>query len=126
MAPELADRLAKLLRVACSTGPDGEKLAAINRLSATAAANNVDWGRIFNDDPAAAGTKAEVVSDAERIQTILEIAAQNASLLTQWETDWTDSIRERFAQYRAHLYVSEKMWAVFDRLETKFRRAGVL
>ena len=45
MAPELADRLAKLLRLACSTGPDGEKLAAIGRLSATVAAHDLDWDR---------------------------------------------------------------------------------
>jgi hypothetical protein len=32
LAPELADRLAKLLRLACSNGPDGEKLAAVGRL----------------------------------------------------------------------------------------------
>jgi hypothetical protein len=40
---DFADRLAKLLRRACSTGPDGEKLAALNRISAIVEANNVDW-----------------------------------------------------------------------------------
>jgi hypothetical protein len=43
MPPEIADKVAKLLRVACSNGPDGEKLAALNRLSALAAAHDVDW-----------------------------------------------------------------------------------
>jgi hypothetical protein len=48
MTPELADRLAKLLRLACcETAPDGERQAAIGRLSAIAAANDVDWDLAF-------------------------------------------------------------------------------
>jgi hypothetical protein len=47
MTPAIADRVAKLLRLACSTGPDGEKLAAIGRLSATAAAYDVDWDSVL-------------------------------------------------------------------------------
>jgi hypothetical protein len=43
LASDLADRLAKLLRLACSNGPDGERLAAIGRLSAIALAHDVDW-----------------------------------------------------------------------------------
>ena len=46
-APDLADKLAKLLRLACSTGPDGEKLAAIGRISALAAAHDLDWDRVL-------------------------------------------------------------------------------
>jgi hypothetical protein len=45
--PEVADRLAKLLRLACSNGPDPEKLAALGRLSAIAAAHDVDWSQVF-------------------------------------------------------------------------------
>jgi hypothetical protein len=45
MTPAIADRLAKLLRLACSTGPDGEKLAALNQLSAIVAAEDIDWDR---------------------------------------------------------------------------------
>jgi hypothetical protein len=45
MTPELVDRAAKLLRVICSTGPDGEKLAAADRLSAFVVANDLDWDR---------------------------------------------------------------------------------
>jgi hypothetical protein len=108
VAPELADRLAKLLRVACSTGPDGEKLAAVSRLSAIAAAHDVDWDRAFNgaeiprEDmqrifdagytqgaadkeqelrPArdwTAGSSAEVGNDADRLRVILEAAAKAA------------------------------------------------
>jgi hypothetical protein len=43
MTPEHVERAAKLLRVICSTGPDGEKLAAADRLSAFVAANDLDW-----------------------------------------------------------------------------------
>jgi hypothetical protein len=39
----IAEKLAKLLRLACSNGPDGEKLAALGRLAALAAAHDVDW-----------------------------------------------------------------------------------
>jgi hypothetical protein len=39
----LADKIAKLLRLACSTGPDGEKLASLNRLSALVVVNDIDW-----------------------------------------------------------------------------------
>jgi hypothetical protein len=45
MTPEVVDRAAKLLRVICSTGSDGEKLAAADRLSAFVAANDIDWDR---------------------------------------------------------------------------------
>jgi hypothetical protein len=42
--PSVAGRLAKLLRLeCCDTAPDGERLAAVNRLSATVAAHEVDW-----------------------------------------------------------------------------------
>jgi hypothetical protein len=71
------------------------------------------------------GGSAEAGSDAERIQMILKVAAENTNLLTQWENDWVNSVGERFEQYGARFYVSDKMWAIFDRLETKFRRSGV-
>ena len=48
LPPDLASRLGKLLRLACSTGPDGEKLAAIGRLSATAEAYDIDWDHALN------------------------------------------------------------------------------
>jgi hypothetical protein len=156
VTPELAERLAKLLRLACSTGPDGEKLAAIGRLSAIAAAHDLDWDQTLNgsgpsrdqmqelfnagyerglaDDRAEtqrdwtpdSGTSAEVGSDAERVEAILNAASQANGILTDWERDWCDSLRERFKQYRNRLYVSDKMWAIFDRLEVKMRPAGIL
>jgi hypothetical protein len=135
MAPEVADRLAKLLRVACSTGPDGEKLAAVGRLSAIAAAHDLDWDlalangngatlteeqmhRIYSegyqrgladghqearperDWTPAAGISAEVgPDDAERLEAILNAAAQSrdAGLLSDWEVQFSNDMRERFA-----------------------------
>jgi hypothetical protein len=40
---ELTAKLAKLLRLACSNGPDGERFAAINRVAAIVVARDIDW-----------------------------------------------------------------------------------
>jgi hypothetical protein len=108
---DLADWLAKLLRLACcETAPDGERLAALNRLSATVAAHDVDWDaalsgfneeqlrRVFDEGyqrghadgrqqahPArdwtpAAGTSAEAGSDAKRIWAIVEASERAIGL----------------------------------------------
>jgi hypothetical protein len=163
MAPELADRVAKLLRLACSTGPDGEKLAAIGRLSAIVIAHNVDWDRALangnsatlteeaaskiyweghargvaeteqrlqsqRDWTPAAGTSSEIGDDAERLEAILQAATESrdAGLLTDWEINFSNDMRDRFETYGNRMYVSEKQWAILDRLETKMHRAGVL
>jgi hypothetical protein len=48
MPPEVASKLAKLLRLATNSGAtDGEALAALGRLSAIAIAQNLDWDRII-------------------------------------------------------------------------------
>lgn len=47
--PEVAQRMAKLLRLACDrAATDGEKVSAIGKLSAIALANNVDWDTALN------------------------------------------------------------------------------
>jgi hypothetical protein len=160
MPPDIADKIAKFLRLACSTGPDGEKLAAIGRLSALVAAHDLDWDQVLANGSAPAlteqqmsriyweghargcseteqrlrpardwtptvDTTAEAGGDADRVETILETALQSG-LLTEWETDWCQSVQERFKQYGSRLYVSAKMWAILDRLETKLRRAGII
>jgi hypothetical protein len=162
VTPELSDRLAKLLRLACDGGAtDGEKLAAVGKLGAIAAANNVDWDlalangsspalteeamrqiydegyrRGYGDGQQATrperdwtptdGTSAEVGSDAERFHTILDTAAQANGLLTKWEANFASDMRSRFERFGQRMYVSAKQWAILDRLETKFRRAGIL
>jgi hypothetical protein len=156
---DLADWLAKLLRLACcETAPDGERLAALNRLSATVAAHDVDWDaalsgfneeqlrRVFDEGyqrghadgrqqahPArdwtpAAGTSAEAGSDAKRIWAIVEASerAIGLSLLSDWEITFLKGIAERFSKYRARMYVSQKQWAVLDRLEASMRQYGIL
>jgi hypothetical protein len=60
MTSEIADRLAKLLRLACSTGPDGEKLAAIGRLSAIAAAQDIDWDQALANGSGPALTEEQM------------------------------------------------------------------
>jgi hypothetical protein len=55
--PEVADRVAKLLRLALSSGPDPEKLMALGRLSAIAAAADVDWDEAL--DGASPGLRRE-------------------------------------------------------------------
>jgi hypothetical protein len=66
-------------------------------------------------------TKAELGSDAERLEAILRAAAQSrdAGLLSDWEVSFSDDMRERFEKYGDRMYVSEKQWAALDRLETK-------
>jgi hypothetical protein len=74
------------------------------------------------------GGSAEVGADAERLAAILEAAAESrdAGLLSEWETQFSNDMRERFERYGERMYISEKQWASLDRLETKMRRAGIL
>lgn len=48
MPPDLADRLAKVLRLICDRSNDGETLAAASRLSAIATAHGVNWDKAFS------------------------------------------------------------------------------
>jgi hypothetical protein len=144
--PAIAGRVAKLLRLACcETAPDGEKLAALNRLSATVAAHDLDWDqalvnggngsalteeqmrRIYDEGyqrghadgqqaarPArdwtpADNTKAEVGSDAQRLETILNAAAQSrdAGLLSDWEVQ-SRTIRASGSRDGAAVFMSAK------------------
>ena len=59
-APEIGEKMAKLLRLACSTGPDGEKLAALNRLAAIAVAHDLDWDRVLANGKAPDLTEAQL------------------------------------------------------------------
>jgi hypothetical protein len=85
-APEIGEKMAKLLRLACSTGPDGEKLAALSRLTAIAAAHDLDWDRVF------AGGNGADLSEAQ-MQRIYEagyergLAGQQGSAPAQ--PDWS-------------------------------------
>jgi hypothetical protein len=45
MTPNVADKLAKLLRITTSRH-DGEVLAAVNRINALVTANDIDWDQV--------------------------------------------------------------------------------
>jgi hypothetical protein len=47
VTPDLADRVAKLLRMVCDRSHDGETLAAAGRLSATCEAYGIDWDSVL-------------------------------------------------------------------------------
>jgi hypothetical protein len=47
MTPDLADRVAKLLRMVCDRSHDGETLTAAGRLSATCEAYAIDWDDVL-------------------------------------------------------------------------------
>jgi hypothetical protein len=47
VTPDLADRVAKLLRMVCDRSHDGETLAAAGRLSATCEAYGIDWDAVL-------------------------------------------------------------------------------
>jgi hypothetical protein len=66
--------------------------------------------------------------DAGRLRAILNAAweARANALLSDWEETFLGDMATRFERYGARMYVSEKQWKVLDRLETKFRRAGIL
>jgi hypothetical protein len=146
MTLDLADKVAKLLRVACSTGPDGEKLAALNRLSALAVVHGFDWDRAVANSNGS-GLNEEVASriyweghargcaeTEQRLRperdwkVILAAAAESrdAGLLSDWEVTFSDDMRERFERYGWRLYVSERQWQSLDRLETKLKRQSFI
>jgi hypothetical protein len=125
--PDLASRVAKLLRLACCpTAPDGERLAAVTRLSAIAAAHDIDWDSTLNGHASPSGNSAAAGADAERLNEILEAALKSAKAgqLTTWETDFIQNVADRFHRYGKRIYVSPKQWAVLDRLEAKLRMQG--
>jgi hypothetical protein len=146
--PELAGRLAKLLRMVCDRGVDGETLAAASRLSAIVAAYGVDWDLALNGggptrdqmqevydsgyERGLADGRAEVqpewapvpaANSTEHLQIILKAATNDAAtgVLTSWEADFSASVRDRLFRYGRRLRVTPKMWAVLDRIETKLR-----
>ena len=61
MTPEISNRIAKMLRLVCDrAATDGEKLAALNRLSAIVVAQDLDWDRVFANGNGSALTEAQM------------------------------------------------------------------
>jgi uncharacterized membrane protein YebE (DUF533 family) len=160
MTPDVADKLAKLLRMTTSSH-DGEVLAAVNRINALVTANAIDWDAVFANGNGAALTEkqmsriyiegyerglrdgqqkarperdwtpagsAEAGQDNHRLEIILEAAAaaEADGLLSEWEVDFTGSMRERIRTYGSRTYVSERQWKSIDRLEAKLRIHGYM
>jgi hypothetical protein len=48
--------------------------------------------------------------------------SRDAGLLSTWEMQFSDDMRERFERFDSRMYVSEKQWECLDRLESKLRR----
>jgi hypothetical protein len=163
IAPELADKLGKVLAMLTSSH-EGERLAAADRFCALLEAHDIhpsqllangsagavlteeQMSRIYweghrrgvaeteerlrpqRDWTPAVDTRAEVGKDADRLEVILgalELACAR-NLLTNREIGFLTSVRGRYGQYGERLYVSTKMWAWLDSLETRFHRAGIL
>jgi hypothetical protein len=74
-------------------------------------------------------TKAAVGEDTERLRAIFAASKQieDAGLiLSEWEQQFLTDMYDRLEKYASRMYVSEKQWAMLDRLETKFRRVGLI
>jgi hypothetical protein len=67
------------------------------------------------------GSSAEVGSDVERLELILNAAAEarDGGLLSEWEITFSDSMRTRLERFGQRMFVSVKQWASLDRLEIK-------
>jgi hypothetical protein len=91
-------------------------------------ADGVQQARPARDWTPADDTKAEVGADAERLKVVLDAAAKSRDdeLLSEWEVQFSNDMRERFERFGARMYVSEKQWAALDRLEAKLRRQDYL
>jgi hypothetical protein len=85
LEPALADRLAKLLRVICDRSVDGETLAAAGRLSAIAAAHDLDWDRALNGGGPTRGQMQELYSAG------YERGVAHTRQELRPERDWTPS-----------------------------------
>jgi hypothetical protein len=70
----------------------------------------------------------QVGPDLERVQPIL-IAAAEAQLdghLSDFESEFTDSLGIKVCRYGARTFVSNKMWTIIAQLEEKLERLGFI
>jgi hypothetical protein len=80
--------------------------------------------------PAADSKKAATTlgSDAQRLAKILDAAAKSrdAGLLSAWEVQFSDDMRDRFESWGSRMYVYPKQLAALQRLEVKLTRQDFL
>lgn len=62
----------------------------------------------------------DILDDDElaRIREILS-DAESSPRLSDWETEFCDSIRDRITEYGARARISAKQWDVIDRIEAR-------
>lgn len=62
----------------------------------------------------------DILSDdeLERIEGVLR-DAEDSDVLTQWEEEFVDDLRDRLAEYGTRTRVSAAMWSVIDRIGEK-------
>jgi hypothetical protein len=62
----------------------------------------------------------DVLSDdeLERVKDIVDDAA-HSNLLTQWEEEFVDGVRDRVAEYGARARISDRMWEILDKIGEK-------
>ena len=51
-----------------------------------------------------------------KMELILEGSKESPELLTDWETGFVSSFQERYETYGDDMFVSEKQWAILDRI----------
>jgi hypothetical protein len=107
MNPSVSDRIAKLLRLALSNGLDGERLAAIGRLSALAAAHDIDWDEAFASNGNGSALSQE---DMQRIYAAgYERAMQDAAASKPSADDWAPAGRARATEVGSRLEEVEQI-----------------
>jgi hypothetical protein len=113
LAPDLADRMAK--EAASRIYWEGH---------ARGCAETEQRLRPERDWTSTENTSSPVGEAADRLQTILDAAAESrdAGLLSDWEATFSSDMEERFRRYGRRLYVSERQWGCLIRLEAKLRR----
>ena len=62
----------------------------------------------------------DVLSDdeLERVEDLLR-EAEHTNVLTQFEEEFLDTLRERHAAYGAKTRISDRMWEIIGRIEEK-------
>lgn len=57
--------------------------------------------------------------ELEHLMEILSADEEGHGFLTEWEKDFIDQTRERYKQYGDRISVSEKQWAILERIYAK-------
>jgi hypothetical protein len=91
--------------------------------STTTSSSGRDWSFIRGSGSPTLGK-----AGLERVRRIFEAAAkaEEGGLLSEFESTFVGSIRERVAKYGGATFVSAKQQTILDRLEARFRECGFI